>query len=116
MNIYVGALIKNQPLSTADANYANIIPCKAKFVIPSVCDAVQRLSRSDTQLVLSRVVLLKCIISILIIKSTCRFPGREISPCDAAEAFAALQILSGQQERGRTPQKSAFDASSTSHS
>lgn len=112
MNIYVGALINNQPVSTADASYANIIPCKAKFVIPSLGYPVQCLSRSDTQLVLSRVILLKCIISIMIVKSTCRFPGWEIYPCNVSGAFAALQFHRHHQEHGRTPQKSAFEATS----
>lgn len=75
MNIYVGVLINNQPVSTADANYANIIPCKVKFVIPSFCYPVRCLSWSDMQLVLSCVILLKCVISVTIVKSTCRFPG-----------------------------------------
>lgn len=92
MNIYVGALINNQPVSTADANYANIIPCKGKFVIPSLRYPVECLARSDTQLVLSRMTLFKCIISAMTVKPTCSFPGWEISPLDVPRAFAALQI------------------------
>lgn len=112
MNIYVGVLINNQPMSTADANYANIIPCRVKFVIPSLCYPVQCLSWSDMQLLLSRVILLKCIISIMIVKSTFRFPGWEISPCNVPGAFAALQIHRHHQEHSRTPQKSTFEVTS----
>jgi len=40
------------------------------------------------------------------------FPGWEISPCNVPAAFAALQIRRHWQEHGRTPQESAFEASS----
>lgn len=65
MNIYVGALINSQPMSTADANSASIIPCKVTFVVPSLCYPAQHLAQHDMQPVLSCVIIiLKCIISI----------------------------------------------------
>lgn len=58
MNIYVGALINNQPVSAADANYANIILRTVKFVSPSSCYPAERRARSDMQQGLSCVFFL----------------------------------------------------------
>lgn len=74
MNIYAGVLINIQPASTADINYANLIPCKLKFVIPSLCFLVQFPAQRRVLLFLSLMALLKCVVSTMIVKPMRRFP------------------------------------------